>query len=50
MRRDIGAARVLPDGDIERVIEIVEDLEHATSRQVQELVGLLGPSPASQAR
>jgi len=40
------AARVLPDGDIERVIEIVEDLEHADRREIQELVGLLGSAPA----
>jgi aconitate decarboxylase len=35
------AARVLPDGAIDRLIQIVEDLEHASSREVQELVGLL---------
>jgi len=40
------AARVLPDGEIERVIEIVEDLEHADRREIQELVGLLGSAPA----
>jgi aconitate decarboxylase len=36
------AARVLPPDDIETLIEIVEDLEHASSQDVQELVGLLG--------
>jgi 2-methylcitrate dehydratase PrpD len=41
------AARVLPDADIERLIEIVEDLEHASSRDVLALIGLLAQAPAS---
>ncbi len=40
------AARVLPDDDIEALIEIVEDLEDASSQDVLELVGLLGRAPA----
>jgi aconitate decarboxylase len=40
------AARVLPDHDIERLIAIVEDLEHASSQDVAALTGLLAQSPA----
>jgi 2-methylcitrate dehydratase PrpD len=42
------ASRVLPDADIERLIEIVEDLEHASSQDLSALMGLLAQSPASQ--
>jgi len=40
------AARVLPEEDIEGFIQIVEDLDHASSQDVLALVGLLGRSPA----
>jgi 2-methylcitrate dehydratase PrpD len=42
------AARVLPDDDIERLIEMVEDLEHASSQDMLALMGLLAQAPASQ--
>jgi 2-methylcitrate dehydratase PrpD len=42
------AARVLPDEDIEKLIAMVEDLEHASSQDVLALIGLLAQSPASQ--
>ena len=41
------AARVLPAADIERLITMVEDLEHASSQDVSALIGLLAQSPAS---
>ena len=41
------AGRVLPEAHIERLIEIVEDLERAGIDTVQELVGILGIEPAS---
>jgi 2-methylcitrate dehydratase PrpD len=41
------AARVLPERDIEKLIETVEDLEHASSREVSALIGLLAQEPAS---
>jgi 2-methylcitrate dehydratase PrpD len=41
------AARVLPGADIERLIEMVEDLEHASSRDISALMGLLAQPPAS---
>jgi 2-methylcitrate dehydratase PrpD len=41
------AARVLPDDDIKRLIEMVEDLEHASSQDVLALIGLLAQAPAS---
>jgi aconitate decarboxylase len=41
------AARVLPDADIERLIEMVEDLEHASSQDMGALIGLLAQSSAS---
>jgi aconitate decarboxylase len=43
------AARVLPDDDVEALIEIVEDLDQATTQDVQELVEILAHSPAPQA-
>jgi aconitate decarboxylase len=42
------AARVLPDEDIERLIEMVEDLEHVSSQDVLALIELLARSPVSQ--
>jgi 2-methylcitrate dehydratase PrpD len=42
------AARVLPDADVERLIEIGENLEHASSQDVLALFGLLAQSPPSQ--
>jgi aconitate decarboxylase len=39
------AARALPDDDVEALIEIVEDLDQATARDVQELVEILACSP-----
>ena len=42
------AARVLSDADIEKLIEMVENLEHASSQDILALVGLLAQSPASQ--
>lgn len=39
------AARLLPDDDVEALIEIVEDLDQAATRDVQELVEILGRSP-----
>jgi 2-methylcitrate dehydratase PrpD len=42
------AARVLPEADIARLIEIVEDLEHASSQDLLALMALLAKSPASQ--
>jgi 2-methylcitrate dehydratase PrpD len=41
------AARILSAADIERLITTVEDLEHASSRDVSALIGLLAQSPAS---
>jgi hypothetical protein len=41
------AARVLSKADIERLIEMVEGLEHASSRDVSALIRLLAQSPAS---
>jgi aconitate decarboxylase len=41
------AARVLPAVDIERMIAVVEDLEHASSQDVSALIGLLAQAPAS---
>ena len=41
------ASRVLPAADIERLITMVEDLEHASSQDVSALIGLLAQSPAS---
>ena len=43
------AARVLPDDDVAALIEIVEDLDQATTQDVQELVEILAHSPAPQA-
>jgi aconitate decarboxylase len=42
------AARVLPDADVESLIEMVEGLEHASSQDILTLMGLLAQSPASQ--
>ena len=42
------AARVLPDADIERLIAMVEDLEHASSQDIWALMRLLARPPASQ--
>jgi 2-methylcitrate dehydratase PrpD len=36
------ASRILSDDSVEAMIEIVEDLDQATSRDVQELVEILG--------
>jgi aconitate decarboxylase len=41
------AARVLSTADIERLIAMVEDLEHAPSQDISALIGLLAQSPAS---
>jgi aconitate decarboxylase len=41
------AGRVLPAADIERLIEVVEDLEHASGQDIATLIGLLAQSPAS---
>ena len=41
------AGRTLPPDTVERVIEVVEDLEHASGQQVVDLVELLGRPPAS---
>jgi 2-methylcitrate dehydratase PrpD len=41
------AARVLPEADTERLIEVVEGMEHASSQDVAALVGLLSQAPAS---
>jgi aconitate decarboxylase len=41
------AARILPNDDIERLIEMVENLEHASSQDMLALIGLLAQSPAS---
>jgi hypothetical protein len=42
------AARVLAEADISRLIEIVEDLEHASSKDMLALMALLAQPPASQ--
>jgi aconitate decarboxylase len=42
------AARVLPETDIERLIAVVEDLEHASSVDLQALMGLLAQAPAAR--
>jgi len=42
------AARVLSAADIEKLIAMVEDLEHASSQDVLALSVLLAQSPASQ--
>ena len=39
------ASRVLPDSEVERFIEIVEDLDSADRNTVLELVGMLGREP-----
>jgi aconitate decarboxylase len=39
------AARILPDDDVEALIEIVEDLDQATTQDIQELVEILVRSP-----
>jgi 2-methylcitrate dehydratase PrpD len=44
------AARVLSDADIERLIAIVEGLEHASSQDVMALLELLAQSPAVHPR
>jgi 2-methylcitrate dehydratase PrpD len=41
------AARVLPEVGSEQLIEMVEDLEHASSQDVSALMGLLGRASAS---
>jgi aconitate decarboxylase len=41
------AVRVLPAADIERLIEVAEDLEHASSQDVSALLGLLAQAPVS---
>jgi 2-methylcitrate dehydratase PrpD len=43
------AARVLPDDEVEALIEIVEDLDQAKAQDVQELVEILARSPGSSA-
>jgi 2-methylcitrate dehydratase PrpD len=42
------AARVLPNAAIERLIAMVEDLEHASSQDLLALMGLLAQAPVSQ--
>jgi 2-methylcitrate dehydratase PrpD len=41
------AARVLPKTDVERLIGMVEDLEHASHQDIAALIGLLAQSPVS---
>ena len=41
------ASRILPAAAIERLITMVEDLEHASSQDVSALIGLLAQSPTS---
>ena len=41
------AARVLPNTNVERLIGMVEDLEHASHQDIAALIGLLAQSPVS---
>ena len=42
------AGRVLPEADVELLIETVEDLENASGEQVQRLIAVLGREPSAQ--